>query len=227
MVVRKPTPAGAFRPSSSSHSLPRDPSFTLPSNEIPTRVPNAPQHPAPDPYRTSKPRQNPHNEVPRSFSDVSGNTERPYIDEEDQAEKALPAILQTCGTNRSLEELEAELPDSRGRVLTASEKATPRSSLESARSRDFWEDDLQPSGHVNNCLKRSAAQSTAPSTTQNPLVPVFYSTNPFRRNNSSNGSVASPGHSLDGNGDGQGKGREVNPPGMRFLQTLSWFLDMD
>jgi hypothetical protein len=156
MVVRKPTPAGASIPVSSSSCLaPHLTSLPTPSNDIFTRVPTTTQGPFPDLDQHSKSSPKPPDDLPQHFHIVSGTTECLPAEETAPAEKPLPFLREANRGTWGVEDLHTELSEISKPALGVSERATPRSSQESERSRDFWEEGLQGSGQARNVSKQS------------------------------------------------------------------------
>jgi hypothetical protein len=218
MVIRKPTPTGAFIAGSSSSWVPDDgASVTSSSNEVPALMPIATQHSFPDTCQDLRRRTETRNEIPQ-LNNVLDSNERSQLVKEESPEETLPVILQAGGASRSTEELHTEFQESERPGLSTSGKATPRSSLDSGRSRDFWEEDLNASGEtsdgpthlqqfprLDSASTRLRQQNAGPilpneSTSDKPDIPRSFirSNNPFRRKISDNGFMSNLEHSVDG-----------------------------
>jgi hypothetical protein len=156
-------------------------------------------------------------EVPQ-FNFVLDSIGRSHLAKEESLEEPLPAILQAGVASPSAEELHTELQEIERPGLSTSEKATPRSSLDSGRSRDFWEEGLKASGEasddpihlqqsprLDSAYTRLREQNAGPilpneSTSDKPDLPRSFirSNNPFRRKASKNGFTPNLEHSVDG-----------------------------
>lgn len=221
MVVRKPTPAGAFVPASSlSRPSPHVSSPPSTSNESPTLPLNATPSSLSDPYRHLRPSPNTRDEVPQPFNRSPGDARHPHVDLEVPAGKPLSLQFHASGASRSEEGFRAEVSNNMRPGLSASGEATPRSSLDSKRSKEFWEDDSQGNGNASNGTKQlqqslrpdnapawagdSRAASIPPIAPASdlPVLPrspdIIRSNNPFRRKISNNGHPTNPAHLSDG-----------------------------
>jgi hypothetical protein len=218
MVIRKPTPTGAFIPESSSSWVPDNgASVTSSSSEGPALMPIATQHSFPDTCQDLRGGTETRNKVPQ-FNVILDNNEGSQLVKEESPDEPLPVILQAGGASRSTEELHTEFQEIERPGLSTSEKATPRSSLDSGRSRDFWEEDLNASGEtsdgpthlpqfprLDSASTRLREQNTGPilpneSTSDKPDIPRSFirSNNPFRRKTSDNGFIPNLQRSVDG-----------------------------
>lgn len=200
MVVRKPTPAGAFIPVSISSRPHPDPAMlshhphqSVPqeSSSIEHTIPRSPAYAATTP--------NDPVEKPQPYGAIS-EFGCPSVREQNANAKPFLATAQEDKTINSLEELYTGNGESQRPGLSSSEKATPRSSIDSGRSRDFWEEELPGSKHVKNDTSQPQqaprlviATTTRSDPTVVPLPPVLQaseapafakrSNNPFRREN--------------------------------------------
>ena len=147
---------------------------------------------------------------------------------------SLPAMRQANATTRSIEQLETELPDLLRPGVSGNETATPRSSPDSGRSTEWWEEDLSGSIHASNYrrdLENPPVENAAVSPSESPntptsdlFKPASHLSNPFRRKVSNNGfkdgsENISDGYKLDQGTTG--KSREAYIPGKTFLPTSS------
>jgi hypothetical protein len=135
MVLRKPTPAGGALPYP-----------VTPISPPPTHDMASPLKPQPDAFSSSRPHSSASDTKP--FLDAQdrgdGDQANPWAetaDDEQRIKRPLPTVLRAGSAPRSTEELQTDkgLPDlphwgEAGAI-------TPRSSSDSQRSRDFWEDD--------------------------------------------------------------------------------------
>jgi hypothetical protein len=232
MVVRKPASANTSGPvstSSSTHpnTVWADPPSNESSNQIGDAIRDASAG-ATSPSTQARPY--PRSPVQQSSNVVSQQAElRPYISEKDPAERPLPVGSQLDRTATSFEELRIELSDSPRPGLSASEKITPRSSIDSGSSREFW-DDIQGDGHASDEIPSSQPSSRperTPSSMSEPIVAStaqraavphlpkvsnLHTTNPFRRKVPSNTYPSSaPPSSGNVGGQEKSKSREVDP----------------
>lgn len=195
MVVRKSTPAGES--TSSRLSPASEPaSLTSSSYETVSRPSNATLNSYSSSY--NHPRSNPIlvGEEPASGAGDSDYNGGPSAPKGVTDETPLPVRLQAGGTTRSLQNMHTELPDTLRAGLSGSGKATPRSSMDSERSRDFWEEDAHDntgrSQHLFKVDKAALSTSEPISASLSPSIPgpnmpklPQRSNNPFRRGDSS------------------------------------------
>jgi hypothetical protein len=232
MVVRKPTPAGAFIPVSISSRPHPDPAMlshhphqSVPqeSSSIEHTIPRSPAYAATTP--------NDPVEKPQPYGAIS-EFGCPSVREQNANAKPFLATAQEDKTINSLEELYTGNGESQRPGLSSSEKATPRSSIDSGRSRDFWEEDLPGSKHFKNDTSQSQqplqleiAATTTSEQTVAPSPPIMQaseppasakrSNNPFRRENAYRG----PKTSLEYRSDDfvfYQNAHEVQSPGETF-----------
>ncbi|ERF69254.1 hypothetical protein EPUS_09071 [Endocarpon pusillum Z07020] len=199
MVVRKSTPAGAFTSeSTSSHLSPASEpaSLTSSSYETVTRPSNSTSNSYSSSYHHPRPNPILEGEEPASGAvnfDYNGGPSAPKGGTD---ETPLPVRLQAGGTTRSLQNMHTGLPDTLRACLSGSGKATPRSSMDSERSRDFWEEDVHDntgrSQHLSNVDKAALSTPEPISASLSPSIPgpnipklPHRSNNPFRQGNSS------------------------------------------
>jgi hypothetical protein len=236
MVVRKPTPAGAFIPVSTLSRPHPDPASLSPHpHQIVTRESSSIAEDTPSSPAYFVPAPNDLVEVPQPCNVIS-ETRCPSVGEQNATEKAFPVITHEGKTTQSLEEVQTGNSDIQRPGLSSSEKATPRSSLDSGRSRDFWEEDLPGSKYVNNDTIQSqqpprldipATSTSEPTVAPTPPVmqasdpPTFAkrSNNPFRRENAYMGPSKSPGYRPDDFKFDQ-DAHDAHPPGKTFMQPL-------
>jgi len=200
MVVRKPTPAGAFIPVSISSRPHPDPAtlsqhphqvVTQESSSIAHAIPRSPPNLA---SNTNNPV-----EVPQPCNAIS-ESGCASVREQNANKKPFLATAREGKAFNSLDELQTENAESQRPGLSSSGKATPRSSIDSGRSRDFWEEDLPGSKHVKNDTSQSqqpprpetaATRTSEPTVTPSlpvmqasePLASAKRSNNPFRQEN--------------------------------------------
>lgn len=180
-------------------------------------VPYATQNAFPGPNHRMKPNPSPSHESAQSqdvFSVGQG-----YAHPE--GGEPLPMTLQAEEASESVEELATNLPTILRPGLKAYEEATPRSSLGSERSREFWEEDSQGDGvagaSIGQLEKSSRREESSlpalgpvqhfiPKNTQNSDSSLLKkqsqpttSRNPFRRGNSGSGLIRNSGDPSDSN----------------------------
>jgi hypothetical protein len=202
MVVRKPTPAGAFIPVSISSRLHPDPvTLSHHPDQVVTHesLSNAHSIPRSPAYVAPAPAPNNIVEVPQPRTAMS-DLGPPSVGEQNANTKPTTATTREGNAINSFEEMQSENAESQRLGLSNSEKATPRSSVDSGRSRDFWEEELPGSKHVKNDTSQTQqaprlviATTTRSDPTVVPLPPVLQaskapafakrSNNPFRREN--------------------------------------------
>lgn len=200
MVVRKPKLEGAFISESTSPRLSpasEPASLTSSSYEIVTRpskstansFSNSHHHPRFTPSIVG--------EEPASHAVNSGFNGGLSAREGGTDGVPLPLILQTSETTWNVEKMHTEFPDMQRPGLSGSRKATRRSTMDSERSRDFWEEDVhdstgrsqqfptvdKPAVFISKPLSASLPPSSPGSNL--PKLPQR-SNNPFRRGDSSN-----------------------------------------
>jgi hypothetical protein len=232
MVVRKPSPADSFIPISSSPRLPHDPSTPTSRTDriLAMTLPQSTQDPSSAPYKQSNSSPGTRNELPNPFY-IGPSDGRPTTEEEASTAESLPSTLRAGEAPQRGDQLYPELPGILKPGSSASGKATPRSSLDSGGSRDFWEEVLSKEGASNNTAQLQQSPRldhtslsvsepiTAPQTLQTSAsqlsegksTDILRSNNPFRRANSNNEHTPEPKHSLYGDLSPRSNRYEANP----------------
>ena len=198
MVVRKPTPAGVFISESTSSRLSptsEPASLTSSSYENVTRPSKSTSNSYSNSYHHSRSSPSLEGEEP-AFRAVNPPCNGGPSAPKGGTDETLPVRLQAGGTTRSVQNMHAELPDILRAGLSGSGKATPRSSMDSERSREFWEEDVQDntgrSQQFPRVDKPAISTSQPISASLTPSIPgpnlsklPQRSNNPFRRGDSS------------------------------------------
>ncbi len=234
MVVRKPKPADAFISEFTSSRL-------SPASEAASLTSPPYDVVAPPSKSTSNSFSNSHHH-PRSSTSLAGEEPAsPAVNsgyngglparEGVTDETIFPAALQAGGTTRSVQKMHTQLPDILRPGLSGSGKATPRSSMDSESSRDFWDEDIhgntgrsQPLPGVDKPPPFTSEPTSAslPPSIPGPNLPKLLprSNNPFRRGDSNDSfpkNSASPSNALMFDVD-NGK---ATTPGKQILRSLS------
>jgi MINDY deubiquitinase len=192
MVVRKPVPIDSLQPAqSSSRSLPYPSSPSSPHGASDTSVPLPTQNALLGLNRQSQQDSEINTRFIESLESLQSNAAIPNK-EGAWAKSPLPAILQAGTGLRSPRDLVNQLLENPKPDTKTIDESTPRSSLDSEESRDFWEEDIprgRPGVDGEHQMVRAAEikneSHSTPAPSTKPISTPAHSgqplTNPFRR----------------------------------------------
>ena len=234
MVVRKPKPAHAFISefTSSDLSPASEPSsLALPSNESVTPPLKSTSNSFSSSHHYPRSSTSLVGEEPASHAVNPGDNGGPSARERGTDETPFSVTLQAGGTARSVQKMHTQLPDILRPGLSGSGKATPRSSMDSERSRDFWEEDVQcntgraqrfPGADKPPVSTSESISASLPPSIPGPNLPTLLrrSNNPFRRGDSIDSftkTLPSSSHAFEFEVDN----RKATTPGKQILRSSS------